>query len=62
MADARGWPEEERRTSLRLRKLIDDLQAGQREHRATLDTVLLRLNQLAADVEALKKAQSRTGV
>jgi hypothetical protein len=62
MVDVREWPGPERRTSLRLRKLIDDLQAGQREHRVTLDTVLLRLNQLAADVEALKKVQSRIGV
>jgi hypothetical protein len=51
------------RTQLRLRALIDDLQAGVRENRITLqashrkiDTLAGRVDDLAREVEALKTA------
>ena len=50
-------PMRERRTNLRLRKLIDDLQAADRENQDAIDTLASHVSLLAHDVEALKRSK-----
>ena len=61
MADGELRPKEprigERRTNLRLRKLIDDLQAADRENQDAIDTLASHVSLLAHELEALKRSK-----
>lgn len=55
MAESQSpWDGSERRKSPRLRKVIDDLQAGVREQHARLIELTSQIAHLRDDVEALK--------
>lgn len=50
-----GWHGPERRTNVRLRAIIAELQAGVRDHRGAIETLTERVADIAKDVESLKK-------
>ena len=53
------WNGPERRQHLRLRALIDELQAGIRNHEGALDSLNNRLTELSAEVQAIKAMVKR---
>jgi hypothetical protein len=57
--DDRTWNGQERRTNLRLRALIDEIQAGIREHQGALASLDIRMTELTAEVQAIKALVKR---
>ena len=57
MADDRTWQGPERRTNLRLRKLIDDLQRGVRDNSAGVAALTIRVHDLEVGVRELQDSQ-----
>ena len=49
---------EERRTNLRLRAIIDELQAGVRENRGAIEILTGRVTTIANEVDSLKQSRS----
>jgi hypothetical protein len=58
-SDGRTWNGQERRTNLRLRALIDEIQAGIRDHQGALETLDARVSALTADLQAIKALVKR---
>jgi len=56
MADDKAWPGPERRTNLRLRRLIDDLQAGVKDNREAIAALTTRVVNLETDVRDVQEA------
>ena len=49
-----GWHGPERRTNLRLRAVIDELQTAVRENRASIDTLTQHVDDIRKEVAGLK--------
>lgn len=58
MDDTRQWEGPERRTSLRLRALIDDMQLQLRDTRHALEFLREGVSDLRVDVEELRRAHN----
>jgi hypothetical protein len=56
MSDDKTWRGPERRTNLRVREMVDDLQSAVRDNRAAIAALTIRMTNVEADVRDLKEA------
>jgi hypothetical protein len=56
MSDDKTWRGPERRTNLRVREMVDDLQSAVRDNRAAIAALTIRMTNVEADVRELKEA------